>query len=126
MVDLQHMMDIVECSLETTFCLISLSEIQLALTNHLCYIMKTDEIVLTSLSEFLIEGVGLTKCHIIAFHVAEQTEIVLTGIVKTLQITLIIQIAGFDISQLVIETQRLTIRPTDVIGDGTIENAPDL
>ena len=126
MVNLKHVVNIIERILKAVRCLGGLSEIELALANHLCNIVKASKIVITGFSQFFIEGVNRAQCHVVALHITEQAEIVLTRIDVALEITLIVKRPGIDICQLVIEIQRQAVFPSVVIGDGAIENAPHL
>ena len=125
MVDFQHVVNIVQRCLETLCRFCFLAEIELALTNHFCYIVKTRELVAPCFSQLLVEDVGFAEDFVVALHVAQQAEIVLAGIVIALEVALIFQFAGADIGQFVIEVQRLTVLAAGIIGDGAIEETPD-
>ena len=96
MVNLQHVMDVVERILEVLLGLFRLSQGQFALAYHLGDIVKTGKIIVACLSQFPVEGIGLAKGNVVALHVAKQAEIILTGIIIALEIALVIELAHVD------------------------------
>ena len=108
--------------LETLGGLVSLVQVQLAFTNHLGYILMDDERVVTSLFQFSIGIIGLTKYTVIASHVTQQAHIVFVRIDIRLNICLSLQLLHIDLCQLVVETQCHTALSQDVIRYRLIED----